>query len=101
MKNSVNEHHNLLLGDPPETISEQITIVLWGVTNESMAEWAKIRKISDPEKITEFSGFAGSPGKREGIARVCRTVKEIEQLQEGEILVAPITSPSWLRHVKG
>jgi len=31
----------------------------------------------------------------EGIARVCRSVKEIDQLQDGEILVAPTTSPSW------
>jgi pyruvate,water dikinase len=31
----------------------------------------------------------------EGIARVCKTVAEVGQLQEGEILVAPTTSPSW------
>ena len=42
-----------------------------------------------------MTGFAGSPGVVEGKARVCRTVKEIDQLQEGEILVAPTTSPSW------
>ena len=35
------------------------------------------------------------PGVTSGRARVCRTVDEIRQLQEGEILVAPTTSPSW------
>ena len=34
-------------------------------------------------------------GRVEGKARVCRTVKEVAELQEGEILVAPTTSPSW------
>ena len=42
-----------------------------------------------------FKGFAASPGSVEGPARVCRTVKEIGDLKEGEILVSPTTSPSW------
>ncbi len=83
------------VGTPPETIAEPFTIVLWGVTNESMAAWAKLKEIGDPDKVTEMTGFAGSPGVVEGLARVCRSVKEIDQLQEGEILVAPTTSPSW------
>jgi pyruvate,water dikinase len=45
--------------------------------------------------MTSFKGFAGSPGTVEGPARVCRTVEEISQLRDGEILVAPTTSPSW------
>jgi pyruvate,water dikinase len=83
------------VGTPPETIAEPFTIVLWGITNESMAAWAKLREIGDPDKVTEMTGFAGSPGSAEGIARVCRSVQEIGQLQDGEILVAPTTSPSW------
>ncbi len=83
------------VGKPPESISEPFTIVLWGITNESMSAWAKLREIGDPDTITEMTGFAGSPGVVEGIARVCRTVKEIGELQDGEILVAPTTSPSW------
>jgi pyruvate,water dikinase len=83
------------VGTPPESIAEPFTIVLWGVTNESMAAWAKVREMGDPDKITELTGFAGSPGVVEGTARVCRSVKEVDQLKEGEILVAPTTSPSW------
>ncbi|MDM8554892.1 PEP-utilizing enzyme [Desulfococcaceae bacterium HSG7] len=83
------------MGTPPETIAEPFTIVLWGITNESMAAWAKLREIGDPDKVTELTGFAGSPGVVEGIARVCRSVKDIGMLQDGEILVAPTTSPSW------
>jgi pyruvate,water dikinase len=83
------------IGIAPEVIQEPFTIVLWGVTNKSLADWAAVQEVKDPDTITELKGFAGSPGIREGKARVCRTVSEVGQLLEGEILVAPTTSPSW------
>ena len=83
------------IGIAPEVIREPFTIVLWGVTNKSLADWAAVQEVKDPDSITELKGFAGSPGIREGKARVCRTVAEVGELQEGEILVAPTTSPSW------
>ncbi|MEW5723721.1 MAG: PEP-utilizing enzyme, partial [Thermodesulfobacteriota bacterium] len=83
------------VGTAPEVIQEPFTVVLWGVTNESLSAWAKVKDVGDPDKITELTGFPGSPGKVEGKARVCRTVADIGMLQEGEILVAPTTSPSW------
>ncbi len=83
------------VGPAPEVIQEPFTIVLWGVTNDSLAEWAKVSGLTDFSGVTRFKGFAGSPGTAEGPARVCRTVEEISKLQDGEILVAPTTSPSW------
>ncbi len=83
------------LGTPPEVVTEPFTIVLWGVTNESLRGWLKLREIGDPDKVTEITGFAASPGVAEGIARVCRSVQEINSLKDGEILVSPTTSPSW------
>jgi pyruvate, water dikinase len=83
------------LGTAPEVIQEPFTIVLWGVTNSSVADWAEVAEAADPDSITSLKGFAGSPGIVEGKARVCRTPEDIRQLQEGEILVAPTTSPSW------
>ena len=83
------------IGTAPEVIQEPFTIVLWGVTNTSLADWAKVSEVKDLTTVKEFKGFAGSPGIVEGKARVCRTVDDIRQLQEGEILVAPTTSPSW------
>lgn len=83
------------VGRKPDVIQEPFTIVLWGVTNESLSAWAKIRAVEDLDSVTDFTGFAGSPGVVEGKARVCRSVDEIAQLEEGEILVAPTTSPSW------
>ena len=82
------------MGTAPETVTEPFTIVLWGITSESMTQWARLKAIADGD-LTKIIGFPGSPGVAEGIVRVCRTVKEIGELQEGEILVAPTTSPSW------
>ncbi len=81
------------LGPAPEVIQEPFTVVLWGVTNDSLANWAEISGADGD--VSVIKGFAGSPGIVEGKARVCRTVKEIGELEEGEILVAPTTSPSW------
>jgi pyruvate,water dikinase len=83
------------IGTAPEVIQEPFTIVLWGVTNASLTDWSEIQDISDPDSITELKGFAGSPGIVEGKARLCRSPEDIRELQEGEILVAPTTSPSW------
>jgi phenol phosphorylase subunit alpha len=82
------------MGTVPETINEPFTILLWGITSASMANWAKLKAIKDGD-VSKIVGFAGSPGTVEGLARVCGTVKEISDLQEGEILVATTTSPSW------
>ncbi|MCL5124840.1 MAG: PEP-utilizing enzyme [Deltaproteobacteria bacterium] len=82
------------MGTMPETITEPFTIVLWGITSESMSQWAKLKAISEND-LTKIIGFPGSPGIAEGIVRVCRSVKDVGQLKEGEILVAPTTSPSW------
>ena len=83
------------IGTAPEVIQEPFTIVLWGVTNTSLTDWSAVQEITDPDSITSLKGFAGSPGIVEGRARVCRSADEIRELQEGEILVAPTTSPSW------
>jgi pyruvate, water dikinase len=83
------------IGTAPEVIREPFTIVLWGVTNSSISDWSQVQEVADPDTITTMKGFAGSPGMVEGRARVCRSVDDIRQLEEGEILVAPTTSPSW------
>jgi pyruvate,water dikinase len=82
------------MGTVPETINEPFTILLWGITSESMANWAKLKAIKEGD-VSKIVGFAGSPGTVEGPARVCRSVKEISELKDGEILVATTTSPSW------
>jgi len=80
------------LGEPPEVITEPFTIMLWGITSESVANWLG----SDDEGAeNELTGMAASPGAVEGIARIIHDPSEVNDLVEGEILVAPITAPSW------
>jgi pyruvate,water dikinase len=78
------------LNAPPDVITEPFTIMLWGITTESVARW--LNGASDKLKLT---GMAASPGKVEGRARVIRSAEELDQIKEGEILVAPVTAPSW------
>ena len=79
------------LGSVPEAITEPMTIMLWGITTERVREWA----MDDRDDAATLTGFAGSPGSAEGIARVVLDVERLGELEQGEILVAPITSPSW------
>jgi pyruvate,water dikinase len=39
--------------------------------------------------------MAASPGLVEGVARVIESADELADVQEGEVLVARITAPSW------
>jgi len=39
--------------------------------------------------------MAASPGLIEGRARVVRSAEDLGQIEPGEILVAPVTAPSW------
>lgn len=79
------------LGEPPEVVTEPFTIMLWGITSDSIKMWLG----DDNEDGGDLSGFAASPGVAEGPARVLFTADQIGELQDGEILVAPITAPSW------
>lgn len=78
------------LGEPPETITEPFTIMLWGITSDSVNKW-----LSGGDDDGGLSGFAGSPGTVEGLARVVKSAAEIDDVLPGEILVCPITAPSW------
>jgi pyruvate,water dikinase len=79
------------LGTVPDTITEPMTIMLWGITTERVREWAAADRGDD----RTLTGLAGSPGIVEGPARVILDVRQLADLEAGEILVAPVTSPSW------
>lgn len=78
------------LGVAPETITEPFTVMLWGITDETVDRW---RNADTDAK--EIHGIAASPGVAEGIARVIFSPSELNQVLDGEILVCPITAPSW------
>jgi pyruvate, water dikinase len=79
------------VGIAPEVVTDPMTIMLWGVTTQRVQEWAR----SQDPNATELIGAPASPGTAEGPARVVRTVDEVADVREGEILVCSITSPAW------
>ncbi len=83
------------LGTPPEVVTEPFSIVLWGVTTNVLKNWLKGVEAAAGAGGDELAGSPGSSGIVEGKARVIRDVKDLSQLQDGEILVATTTSPSW------
>ncbi len=80
-------------GEPPEVVTEPFTIMLWGITSDSIAMWLSAG--GDGQTDDTLHGFAASPGTAEGRARVIMTADQIGEIEEGEILVAPLTAPSW------
>jgi pyruvate, water dikinase len=80
------------LGVPPEVVTEPFTVMLWGITSDSVAAWLNAGGDTDDGSL---SGFAASPGLVEGPARVIFSADQIGEIEDGEILVAPLTAPSW------
>jgi len=80
------------VGPMPEHLEDPAVQMLWGITAETLQAWSRA-----PDKVNdkELHGFAASPGVIEGTARVLRAVNEIGQVREGDILVSPVTTPSW------
>ncbi len=78
------------LGVVPEAVTDPMTIMLWGVTTDRVREWAR-----QVDGGRELNGAAASPGTVEGPARVVRSVREIADIRDGEILVCGSTSPAW------
>ncbi|WP_292710930.1 PEP-utilizing enzyme [Microbacterium sp. 67-17] len=76
---------------PPAQISEPFTVMLWGITTEQVQQWLG----SDDAEEGVLSGMAASGGVVEGPARVITNASQLGELQQGEILVAPVTAPSW------
>jgi pyruvate, water dikinase len=81
------------LGVPPETVTEPITVTLFGINSDTINRWLAAEGPDGAGDRVE--GLAASPGVAEGTARVVRRVEELDELVDGEILVCPLTAPSW------
>lgn len=80
------------LGQVPEALNDPAVQMLWGVTDETIAAWASGVSAAGENEVR---GHAASAGVVEGPARVLRDVNEIGTVREGEVLVCPVTAPSW------
>ncbi|MGB3909081.1 MAG: PEP-utilizing enzyme [Pseudolysinimonas sp.] len=78
-------------GIPPKQVTDPFAIMNYGVTTERVADWLGATTGSS----STMNGIPGSIGIVEGRVRVLRSEKDLSLLEPGEILVAPITAPSW------
>jgi pyruvate,water dikinase len=79
------------LGVAPEEVTEPFTVMLFGVTTDTVNQWLD----GGSSDSSQLVGIAASPGSAEGAARVITSVGQLDDVQAGEILVCPITAPSW------
>jgi pyruvate,water dikinase len=79
------------LNTPPAQITEPFTMMLYGITTEQVQQWLG----DDGSTDGAITGMAASPGVAEGPARVVTHADQLGDVQDGEILVATITAPSW------
>jgi len=80
-------------GPVPDQISEPFTVLLWGITTERVNQWLGAGDGTAADN--QIQGVAGSPGAAEGVARVILTASQLGEVEQDEILVCPITAPSW------
>lgn len=78
-------------GEPPEHINEPLTVMLWGIDQQSVRAWLG----SGEHAANELTGVAASAGKVTGTARVIVNPEQLHQVHDGDILVCRITAPSW------
>ncbi len=79
------------IGPMPENIEDPALQMLWGITTETLHSWAA----PDTGSASDLKGYAASAGVVEGVARVLRSINDFGEVQEGDILVCPVTHPSW------
>lgn len=81
------------LGKAPARVVDPLMIMLWGLTDEVIQDWLGFA--SDPSGPVRLKGCAASPGVVEGTVRVITHASQLAEVLQDEILVCPVTSPSW------
>jgi pyruvate,water dikinase len=82
------------LGAPPAEVTEPFTVMLWGITTDTVQAWLNPDGGGDGDGRV-LNGAAASPGLVEGKARIVREVSGLGDIEDGEILICPATSPAW------
>jgi pyruvate,water dikinase len=78
-------------GTPPAEVTDPFAIMNYGITTERIAAWLG----QDDGAAERLAGIGGSPGTVSGTVRLLRSEHDLDTLRPGEILVCPITAPSW------
>ena len=79
------------LGCVPDKLRSPFAVVNFGLTRGQLDAWLRVEEGG----VDRLAGTLGCSGIVEGTARVCRSVRELTELEPGEILVARTTGPPW------
>jgi pyruvate,water dikinase len=79
------------LGPAPAEANDPIMLMLYGLTTDRIQSWLG----AGNGNANELQGVAASAGRATGTARVVRSVNDLSEVQKDEILVCPMTEPSW------
>lgn len=60
----------------------------------------KIFKNTDHSSIQDFRGLTASTGKARGIAKIVTSVRDVDKVNKGDILVALMTRPDYIMGIK-
>jgi pyruvate,water dikinase len=71
----------------PEPLRTTIETVVWGMSSDTYP--------SAPPVEGKLIGAAASPGRYTGTVRTIHNESEFSQLAHGDVLVCPITTPTW------
>lgn len=70
------------------------------LTGKEYRDFTAKLKEEKEEKVSDFHGTCASTGTASGKVRVCRTKLDLENFQEGEVLVASMTRPEYVPAIK-
>ncbi len=84
------EEMPIVLGTPPETVTDPVVIEIFGITDEFLQ-----RMKTGAGNATQLSGVPASSGVARGTARVLRSPDELHLLRQGDVLVCVGTTPTW------
>ncbi len=79
------------VGSAPTELGGLLT-AQFGITMDTVEGWLTGEHPDDPDELT---GVGASPRVVEGRTRVVLSTDEIDQVQDGEILVCTATAPAW------
>ncbi len=84
----------LALGVPPSEVNDPVFTMLYGITSGQIKRW--LDSSGEAGNDGRIRGLAGSPGVVEGKARIVHTTEDLDQVEDGDIIVCSISSPSWV-----
>ncbi|MCX6798528.1 MAG: PEP-utilizing enzyme [Candidatus Diapherotrites archaeon] len=81
-------------------IVQSRAITTLGMKNKVESQKARKKNLSEFEDRIILRGLAASPGAASGFVRVVLNEAQMQKVHEGDILVAKMTSPSWVPIMK-